>query len=166
MLDEEHRRRLEELQEQQRRRLEELQEEHRRRLEEQQRSLGELQEEQRRRLEEVERPLRVVNDGLEEALAKMYALKQENQLELDSLRGRHESLLAEYTAAYSPATQPLTPDEYAQVLPLARLLHASCNASYTPLATPLTRLLHASFTPLARLLHAANASRIRAGTIL
>ena len=32
-------------------------------------------EEQRRRLEEVEGPLRVVNDELEEALAKMYALK-------------------------------------------------------------------------------------------
>jgi hypothetical protein len=29
---------------------------------------------------------------------------------------RHKSLLAAYTAAYSPATQPLTPDEYAQLL--------------------------------------------------
>ncbi len=99
-----------------------------------------LLEEQRRRLEEVERPLRVVNDELEEALAKMYALKKENQVELDSLRARHESMLAAYTAAYSPATLPLTPDEYSQVLlPLARLLHASC--------TPLTRLVHASCTP-------------------
>ena len=75
-----------------------------------------LLEEQRRQLEAVERPLRVVNDELDEALAKMYALKKENQLQLDSLRGRHKSLLAAYTAAYSSATQPLTPGEYAQVL--------------------------------------------------
>jgi hypothetical protein len=93
-----------------------LQERHTRLFEEQRLALVVLQEEQRRRLEEVEGPLRVVNDELEEALAKMYALKKENQVELDSLRGRHESMLAAYTAAYSPATLPLTPDEYAQVL--------------------------------------------------
>ncbi len=87
-------------------------EQHTRLLEEQRRLL----EEQRRQLEAVERPLRVVNDELDEAFAKMYALKKENQLQLDSLRGRHESLLAAYTAAYSSATQPLTPGEYAQVL--------------------------------------------------
>jgi hypothetical protein len=108
-----------------------MREEHARLLEEQRLALVVLQEQQRRRLEEVEGPLRVVNDELEEALAKMYALKKESQLKLDSLRGRHKSLLAAYTAAYSPATQPLTPDEYAQVLPLT-------HASYTPL-TRLTR---------------------------
>ncbi len=29
---------------------------------------------------------------------------------------RHESMLAAYTATYSPATQPLTPDEYSLLL--------------------------------------------------
>jgi hypothetical protein len=75
VLDEEHRRRLEELQEQQRRR-----------LEEQQRSLAELQEEQRRRLEDVEGPLRVANLELQQAFAKMYALKAENEAQLQQLR--------------------------------------------------------------------------------
>jgi hypothetical protein len=45
-----------------------------------------LLEEQRRQLEEVEGPLRVVNDELEEALAKMYALKAENEARLQQLR--------------------------------------------------------------------------------
>jgi hypothetical protein len=130
VLDEEHRRRLEEqqrslreLQEQQRRRLEELDEEHRRRLEEQQRSLAEVEEEQRRRLEEVEGPLRVANLELQQAFAKMYALKEENEAQLQQLRkaaeaktARHESMLAAYTAAYTPATHPLPPDEYSLLL--------------------------------------------------
>ncbi len=122
-LQEEQQRSLRELQEQQRRRLEELDEEHRRRLEEHQRSLGEVEEEQRRRLEEVEGPLRVANLELQQAFAKMYALKEENEAQLQQLRkaaeakaARHKSMLAAYTAAYSPATLPLTPDEYSQLL--------------------------------------------------
>jgi hypothetical protein len=75
-----------------------------------------LLEQHRLALEVIEGPLRAANLELEEAFAKMYALKEENEAQLQEARARHEKLLAAYTAAHSPATQPLTPAEYSQLL--------------------------------------------------
>jgi hypothetical protein len=63
-----------------------MREQHARLLEEQRLALVVLQEEQRRRLEEVEGPLRVANLELQQAFAKMYALKTENEARLQQLR--------------------------------------------------------------------------------
>jgi hypothetical protein len=63
-----------------------MREQHARLLEEQRLALVVLQEEQRRRLEEVEGPLRVANLELQQAFAKMYALKAENEAQLQQLR--------------------------------------------------------------------------------
>jgi hypothetical protein len=80
------------------------------------RHLRETSERHTTALEQLESPLHLTNRELIDALSKMYALRAKEKARLDALRTRVQELLAAYTEEHSPATQPLTPDEYAQVL--------------------------------------------------